>query len=116
MLHAKQIKQALGIAAIHTQVSSWRSRAQENNAQIDLVIDRKDNCINLCEMKFSAKEYTIDKKYAANIQNKIGAFTQETNTRKAVFFTMVTTYGVSNNNYYQQWISNSITLDKLFAV
>ena len=116
MLHTSQIKHALGIAAIHTQVSSWRSRVQKNNAQIDLVIDRKDNCINLCEMKFAEKEYTIDKKYSANIQNKIAAFKVETNTKKAVFFTMVTTYGVSNNNYYQQWISNSITLDKLFLV
>jgi uncharacterized protein len=116
MQHVKQIKHALGIAAIHAQVSGWRSRAQGKNAQIDLVIDRKDNCINLCEMKFASKEYSIDKKYAANIQNKIAAFNQETNTRKAVFFTMVTTYGVSNNNYYQQWISNSITLDKLFML
>jgi uncharacterized protein len=74
MQHVKQIKQALGIGAIHTQVSGWRSRGQEKNAQIDLVIDRKDNCINLCEMKFAGKEYTIDKKYAANIQNKIAAF------------------------------------------
>jgi uncharacterized protein len=82
---------------------------------MDLVIDRKDNCINLCEMKFANKEYTIDKKYAANIQNKIATFKQETNTKKAVFFTMVTTCGVSNNNFYQQWISNSITLDKLFT-
>ncbi len=116
MQHTKQIKHALGIAAIHTQASSWRSRTLENNAQIDLVIDRKDNCINLCEMKFAEKEYTMDKKYAANIQNKIAAFKQETNSKKAIFFTMVSTYGVANNNYYQQWVNNSITLDKLFLL
>ncbi len=116
LLHAKQIKSALGIAAIYTEISGWRSKNQEKNAQIDLVIDRKDSCINLCEMKFASKTYTIDKKYAENIQNKIGVFKQETNTKKAIFFTMVTTYGVSNNNYAQQWVSNHITLSQLFLL
>jgi uncharacterized protein len=116
LMHVKQIKKALGIAAIHATVSGWRSRNLTQNAQIDLVIDRNDKCINLCEMKFSGKEFIIDKRYAANIQNKTGVFKTETNTKKAVFFTMVTTYGVAKNNYYQQWISNSITLSQLYAI
>ena len=62
LAHSGQIKQALGIAVISTETSSWRSRRSAPGAQVDLLIDRKDGIINLCEMKYSRVEYSISAK------------------------------------------------------
>lgn len=97
--HIRQIKQALGISGVQTVTSSWISRNSEHGAQIDLVIDRRDQVINICEMKFSIDDFTIDKKYAETLKNKIKIFREETSTRKAIFLTMVTTFGISKNSY-----------------
>jgi hypothetical protein len=107
--HIPQIKKALGISGVQTSVASW----YHETAQIDLLIDRKDQVINLCEMKFSTHPFVIDKKYANNLRNKIGAFTGATNTRKAVFLTMVTTYGIVQNKH-SYLAQNSITMEELF--
>lgn len=107
--HVPQIKKALGISGVQTAISSWQSP----NAQIDLVIDRKDQVINLCEMKFSINAFTIDKKYDANLRNKIGDFKQLTKTKKALFLTFLTTYGISQNKY-TGLVRNSLEMDVLF--
>ena len=107
--HINQIKKALGILGIQTSVSTWQS----NKAQIDLVIDRKDQVINLCEMKFSINEFKIDKKYSDNLRNKIADFREETNTKKALFLTMITTYGLAQNKY-SGMVRNSLDMDILF--
>ena len=107
--HVRQIKQALEIGGVQTSVSSWHSR----EAQIDLIIDRKDQTINLCEMKFSIDPFRIDKKYAANLRNKIGSFKAATRTRKSVFLTMISTYGVSNN-LYASMVQKDLTMEVLF--
>lgn len=107
--HIREIKQALGISGVQTSIASWQSA----KAQIDLVIDRKDQVINLCEMKFSIKPFTIDKKYAANLRNKIGTFREETDTKKAIFLTMLTTYGLAKNQYAGM-VQNDLTMDILF--
>jgi len=83
--HIQQIKQALGISGVYCHISSWRSKNTQNGAQVDLVIDRRDQIINLCEVKFSINPYAITKKYAEELRNKIGTFTTETGTRKSVF-------------------------------
>jgi len=93
--HLPQIKKALGISGVQTSTSTWQSP----NAQIDLVLDRKDQVINLFELKFSINEYTIDKKYDMNLRNKIANFRQYTGTKKALFLTFLTTYGVKQNKY-----------------
>ena len=111
--HGEQIKQALGIASISTEVSSWRSRESSPGAQIDLLIDRKDGIINLCEMKYSKAEYVITKKTEADLRNKIAVFEAETNTKKAVHLTMVTTYGVAMNPH-SGIVHSEVTLDELF--
>lgn len=108
--HVPQIKHALGISGVQTSVSTWQSA----EAQIDLVIDRKDHVINLCEMKFSIHPFTIDKKYAANLTNKMTTFRAATKTRKSLFLTMVSTYGATNNTYWGM-IQNEITIDALFV-
>ncbi len=107
--HISAIKDALKIGGVQTSVASWQSAA----AQIDLLIDRKDQVINLCEMKFSIHPYTIDKKYAANLRNKIGSFKQDTGTKKAIFLTLISTYGLVDNQY-SGMVQNDLNMDVLF--
>lgn len=107
--HIPQIKNALGISGIQTSVASWHNES----AQIDLLIDRKDQVINLCEMKFSIHPFTITKKYADNLRNKIGTFKTATNTRKTVFLTLITTHGIAPNQY-AYLAQNNLSLDVLF--
>ena len=111
--HLDQIKKALGISGIETKTSSWRSKSIENGAQVDLVIDRRDQAINLCEMKFSINKFEIDKKYDEVLREKIGVFRTDTKTRKSVFMTMITTFGLQNNMYSGN-IQNDLNMDILF--
>ncbi len=99
LAHVPQIKKALGISGIFSRSSSWRSKDVTDGAQIDLLIDRKDHVINLCEIKFSIKPFAISKTYASNLRNKIGTFKTETDTPKAVWLTMITTFGLKKNKY-----------------
>jgi len=108
--HINQIKQALKIDAIYSTNSSWFNK----NAQIDLLIDRDDNVINLCEMKFYNGAFTIDKKYYLNMKNKISELQQETKTKKNIFITMITSYGINENAYSQELVQSSIEMDCLF--
>lgn len=110
LAHIRHIKKALGIIGVQTVTSSWLG----NNAQIDLVIDRRDRVINICEMKFSINDFTIDKKYAGELRNKISSFRESTDTRKATFLTMVTTFGLTKNEYSTSLVQNVVTMDKLF--
>jgi hypothetical protein len=115
--HVPQIKQALGIGAVYTEASAWRhipKKAGENGAQIDLLIDRQDHCINLCEIKFSASEFVINKRYGADLDNKVKIFRTQTATRKTIFPTMITTYGVLKNDHYTGLIQAEVVMDDLF--
>lgn len=114
--HVDAIKQALGIAGVYTEASGWRHnpRNGDKGAQVDLLLDRADHCINLCEMKFSGGEFTIDKKYAGELDNKIKVFQSQTNTKKTIFPTMITTYGTKQNIYYTGRIVSEVTMDDLF--
>src|SRR3546814_13293180 len=102
MKHVLAIKSSLGIENVHSETSVWRSkpRNEEKGAQIDLLIDRQDRCINVCEIKFSTGTFEITKKYAAELENKLQAFRNQTRTRKTLFITMITTYGKKNKNDY----------------
>ena len=113
LAHIKQIKKALGISGIGTNVASWRSAAASKGAQIDLVIDRADNVINLCEIKYSDAEFCIDKNYDEILRNKRNAFVTGTKTRKAIHQTMITTYGLAHNEYWGG-VQSEITFDDLF--
>lgn len=114
MYHLPQIKQALGISGVNTTVSSWRSSKSDPGAQVDLIIDRRDQVINLCEIKFSINPYTINKKYASELRNKIGVFKLETGTRKSVFLTLISTYGVQQNIHSTGLLQNELQMDDLF--
>lgn len=114
LAHLKEIKNALGISGVQTTSSSWVNRNSKKGVQIDLIIDRKDQVINICEMKFSINPFTIDKKYAEILRNKIGIFSEETQTRKAVFLTMITTFGLNKNQYSTSLVQNDLSMDILF--
>lgn len=112
LAHSSQIKAALGISGIQSIISCWTGSG-ENNAQIDLVINRKDQIINICEIKYSIGEYSITKQYEQNLRNKIAAFKTGTNTKKAVHLTMITTYGTAQN-IYSGIVQSQVTLEQLF--
>ena len=114
LCHLQQIKQGLGISGIQTHTSSWRSSDSVNSSQVDLVIDRRDQVVNLCEMKYSINPFIIDKKYAEELRNKIGTFKYETKTRKSIFLTLITTFGVQQNSHSAGLVQNSLTMDILF--
>ena len=113
LAHNEQIKKALGIGGIGTEISAWKNTQSKDGAQIDLVIDRRDGVINLCEMKFSVEQFIIDKKYDAELRNKIGTFRTETHTKKTIFFTMITTFGLRVNAYSGN-VQNDLKMDVLF--
>jgi len=114
MQHTAQIRQKLGISGVVTYSAAWRSKDSDPAAQIDLLIDRNDGVINLCEMKYAANEFVIDKSQDENLRNKKSAFIDETKTRKSVHITMVTTYGVKRNEYWGN-IQSEVTMNDLFA-
>lgn len=114
--HIAQIKQALGISGVYTEESAWRKVQQDGpGAQIDLLIDRKDQVINICEMKYSESEFVIDKKYSAELDNKRTVFQQATRTKKSLFLAMLTTFGLKENEYSRRLVQSSLTMDDLFA-
>jgi hypothetical protein len=82
-------------------------------AQIDMLIERADRVINICEIKFSKGEIVIDKSTAQNLRNKLSA-TENIFPRRNIFLTMVTTFGVKDNEYHKELIQNQVTLNQLF--
>lgn len=115
--HIAQIKKALGIAGVYTEQTAWRYVAKEQadfGTQIDLVIDRQDMCINLCEMKYSLTEFSIDKQYAAVLNQKQRIFLAQTKTRKTTFVTMITTFGVKQNEHYLSSVQKQLDMNIFF--
>jgi hypothetical protein len=118
MEHINQIKMKLGISGVLTEVNSWYCKADPDKgifgSQIDLLITRKDQVINLCEIKYSGSEYIITEKVDKSIRNKTSDFILSTGTRYAVHPTLITTYGLVENSYSDN-IQSVITLEDLFA-
>lgn len=85
-----------------------------HRAQTDLLIDRRDHVIDLCEVKFSEKEYVIDKDYSLSLRSKRDIFRAQTGTGKTLQTVMITTFGVRQNKY-SGILSEQVTLDDLFA-
>ena len=113
--HIRQIKQALGIAGVQTRVCSWRSSPDASNGtQIDLLIDRKDETINICEMKYSKGEFAINKHYCQELQEKLDHFQEETGTQKSLLLTLVTANGLKHNEY-ASFPQCTVKLEQLFS-
>ena len=114
--HLPSIKAALGIAGVSASCSSWRQTSADGEpkgAQIDLVIDRDDRVVNLCEMKFTKGEYEIDADEADRLRNRIEALAKAVGPRGNVHLTLVTAGGLKRNKY-SNLAQSVIALDDLF--
>jgi len=116
--HIRQIKEALGISGVLSNVYSWRTEADEekgiDKTQIDLLIDRNDGVINLCEMKFSAQEYVVSEDEEMKLRRRRGNFIEATQTKKAVHITLVTPYGL-RQNAHSGIAQNIIKINNIFT-
>lgn len=114
--HTAPIKKALGINGIITNDYTWTHKGtkEEQGAQIDLIIDRSDNCVNLLELKFHNTPFELSKQYEAQLQQKIEVFKTQTKTKKNVFLTLLTTMGANKNKYYLSAVTNDLIIDILF--
>ncbi|MCO6483019.1 MAG: hypothetical protein J5I62_09515 [Flavobacteriales bacterium] len=112
--HVEEIKHRLGISGIHSVDGSWFAKGGNGGAQVDLLIDRDDHVVNLCEMKFRDGPFTIDAKYARELAQKIESFRRSTGTRKSILLTFITTYGLAINAYSRQWVQNDLAAEALF--
>ena len=114
--HIPQIKKALGIEGVYTEESAWRKQGNsaEKGAQIDLLIDRADHVINVCEIKFSKYPFIITKQCAEELRHKLSSFQQHTQTRKSLFLTSLTTYGLTENTYSSSMVNQRVEMDDLF--
>lgn len=118
MMHTDQIKQKLGISGVLTDINSWYCKPDPDKgvfgSQIDMLIARKDQVINLCEMKYSGSEYTITEKVERGIRNKIHDLMLLTGTKYAIHPTLITTYGLVPNSY-SECVQSVVTLKDLFV-
>ena len=112
-MHGREIKEALRIGGVITELCSWRSEKKKGGAQIDMLLARRDGVINRCDMKFSTGQFAIKPGYAASLANKIAVFKEETGTESAVHLTLVTMNGVKRNEN-SSIVQSEVTADDLF--
>lgn len=115
-VHRSQIAKALGISGIFTEFMPWRYLGDEDHdgAQVDMVISRADNMINLCEMKFCSEIFSVSKDYEADLRHKLHTFIETTKTKKSVTMILVTTFGLKYNMYFSRF-QRAVILDDLFG-
>lgn len=116
LLHVDQIKASLGISGVFTQHSSWKTKATDTlpGVQIDLLIDRADKVIHLCEAKFTHDNLALTQEMAEQLRVKKMVFRQASKTKKAVFITLLTTFPAQRNKYYLQEVEAEVTMEALF--
>lgn len=114
-VHQEQIRVSLGIAGVQAEIYPWRATAdgEVSGAQIDMLIDRADRVVNMCEMKFYQEEFAIDKEYDKKLRSKITTLLAVTKNKKNILPTIVTTYGLKMNMYSNR-IQRVVTMDALF--
>ncbi|MCF0206031.1 MAG: ATP-binding protein, partial [Bacteroidales bacterium] len=111
--HISQIKQAIGIHKIYCEYYSWRSKEQSTNSQIDLVIERADKMVNICEIKYSNGPYGISRDEDMKIRTRLSDFKAETGINNGILFTMITTYGLKPSKY-NEIVNSQVVIDDLF--
>lgn len=114
-VHQEQIRVSLGIAGVQAEIYPWRATAdgEVSGAQIDMLIDRADRVVNMCEMKFYQEEFAIDKEYDKKLRSKITTLLAATKNKKNILPTIVTTYGLKMSMYSNR-IQRVVTMDALF--
>lgn len=114
--HIHKILEALGISGVNTTETTWSyhpTHSKEKGCQIDLIIDRDDHCINLCEIKFYGSEITFTRAQRELFQNKKKIFKDRTQTKKTLFTTLITTYGLKVDSE-TPFLDQVVTLKDLF--
>jgi hypothetical protein len=118
LTHHRQIKTALGIAGVSTSISTWRSKPDAElglpGFQIDMIIERADRIVHLCEMKFSTDLYAITADYEAKLRERMSLFRLATKNKKTLVHTFVTTYGVVGGKH-KSIVHSEVTMEQLFA-
>lgn len=114
MAHIPQILRAIGMDRILTEYYSWRSQASTHNAQIDLIIDRADGCLNVCEVKYSKGDYALTKSDVEKIDNRVSTFQHETGTDKNILVTLITVKPVKEN-IWTDTVNSFVTLKDLMG-
>lgn len=113
--HVKQIKQALGISGVITSASAWSKREDDQEGmQIDLLIQRNDNVINMCEIKFTSDDFAVDKNYYRILLSRPEGIRKMVSPKYAIRNTLITTFGLKQNEYSGVF-TNVVTLDDLFS-
>lgn len=115
--HVAQIKAALGIQGVYAEVSSFyfKGDADRPGMQVDLLIDRKDQLINLCELKFYDGPFTVTRAYAQELRERVTSFRELSRTRKQVVLTMVTSFGLRANEHSIGLVQAEVEMQALFA-
>lgn len=108
--HSEEVKKALNCNQIESKDYSWKN----TKAQVDLVIDRDDQVVNLCEIKFYNDVFSMDSAYLQKLRNKENQFRVSTKTKKGISTAMLTTWGIEVNQYSQAIVTNSLTMNCLF--
>ena len=114
-MHQQQIRRALGVNGVQAEVYPWHATTdgKREGAQIDMLIDRADRVMNLCEMKFTQGEFAISKDYDERLRGKISTLLERTGGKRNVQVTLVTTFGLKVNMYSSR-VQKIITLKDLF--
>lgn len=113
--HIAQIKKALGISGVIATHSAWSKRSDdEQGAQIDLILTRNDNVVNMCEIKYYADRFTVGKEYHQVLLHRQEILAKELPSRYSIHNTLITTFGLTYNEY-SGIFSNVITMDDLFG-
>lgn len=116
--HMSKVKAALGIAGVATEESHWQYFPSRNDgergAEVDILMDRADECIHLIDSKFCNEEFVITAEYAQHLERKKQVFQRVTGTKKTIFLTMITPFGVVKNEHYLGLVDQQLTMDDLF--
>lgn len=115
-LHKREIVAALGLSGIQTNISFLfiKDETGKTSAQIDMLIERGDNALNLCEMKFSQDTYTLTQTDAAEIRRKMTQLQSLLKKNQSVFPTMITTFGCEKNAHFLGLVTHQVDLGALF--
>jgi len=114
--HISEIKKALSIGGVYSISSTFYKKGtkKEKGTQIDLLLDRNDQIINIFEIKFYNTEFTVSKSYTQTLKSKLDVFQETTKTRKHLFLTLITTFGITHNEHSLGLIDQVLTIDDLF--
>ena len=116
--HINQVRKKLNISP-SAIANGWRyvpiAKSKDKGAQIDLLFDRDDDTITICEIKYTTEPFAITKDYAENLRNKIAVFKEQTRTKKQIFLVMISANGIKDTIYSEELVQGVVTLEELFA-